>query len=111
MNTRSALRTLALVAFAGAIIVSNGDAGATGKTKSKTPPPPPPISQQALPAPSPWQPLYQPAWGMPQPQPMQQPRMEAPQRQASPPPAREAAPARRESKRDSDDSDRGVSRR
>lgn len=47
----------------------------------------------------------------PQPQPMQQPRMEAPQRQASPPPAREAAPARRESKRDSDDGDRGVSRR
>ena len=73
MNTRSALRTLALVAFAGAIVVSTGDAGATGKTKSKTPPPPPPISQQAPPAPSPWQPLYQPAWGMPQPQPMQQP--------------------------------------
>ncbi len=54
---------------------------------------------------------YQPAPVQRAPQPMQQPRMEAPQRQASPPPAREAAPARRESTRDSDDGGRGISRR
>ena len=73
MNTRSALRTLALVAFAGAIVVSNGDAGATAKTKAKTPPPPPAISQQAAPVQPGWQPLYQPGWGIPQPQPQPQP--------------------------------------
>lgn len=73
MSTRTALRSLALVAFAGAILAGSGVADAASNKKPQTPPAPPAISRQAPPAPPAWQPPYPPPWGMPQPQPLQQP--------------------------------------